>query len=172
VRTWDDNKSAINQLWPQCQWTDEERRLWSDDLARLDQVVLYDAIRNVKRTHDTLYPQLKWMLDSYRDLFSSKRRAMNQRTPGESHKAVHVDSEQSKRLAAEFVATIESATADDFDMIEGLVLDKVEHLKIDMLPAYRVLMYARKRLLGQDAMFGRVGTDGEVQHVSAIGERK
>ena len=45
-------------------------------------------------------------------------------------------------------------------------------LKIDMLPAYRVLMYARKLLQGQDAMFGRVGADGDVQHVSAIGERK
>ncbi len=168
MRTWDDNKSAINQLWPQCQWTDEERRLWSDDLARLDQVVLYDAIRNVKRTHDTLYPQLKWMLESYRELFSAKSRAANVRTPGERHKAVHVDSQQSQRLAREFVATIDGATANDFDMILGLVLDKVEQLKIDMQPAYQVLMYARKRLLGQDPMFSRVLPSGDVQPISVI----
>jgi hypothetical protein len=56
-------------------------------------------------------------------------------------------------------------------MIEGLVLDKVQGLKIDMLPAYRVLMYARKRLLGQDAQFGRVTSSGDIQPISAIGGR-
>jgi hypothetical protein len=67
-RTWEQNRTAINQLWPQCQWTDEERRLWSDDLASVDQDVLYDAARNVKRNNDTLYPQLKWFRDEYRSL--------------------------------------------------------------------------------------------------------
>ena len=171
MRTWEDNRTAINQLWPQCQWTEEERNLLREDLAGLDQDTLYDALRNVKRTRDTLYPQLKWMLDSYRELFSAKRQAMNLRSPAERHKAVHVDSEESNRLAKEFVATIDCATAADFGMIEGLVLDKVEGLKIDMLPAYRVLMYARKRLLGQEAQFGRVTSTGDIQPISAIGGR-
>lgn len=172
MRTWDDNRTAINQLWPQCQWTDEERRLLSEDLSGLDQDTLYDALRNVKRTRDTLYPQLKWMLDSYRELFSAKRKAMNSRTPAERHKAVYVDSAESSRLASEFVATIDIASATDFGMIENLVLDKVEHLKIDMLPAHQVLMYARKRLLGQEALFGRVSASGEVTTISPIGGRR
>ena len=75
MRTWEENRSAINQLWPQCQWTDEERRLWKDDLSSLDQAVLYDAVRNVKRTKETLYPQLKWVLEEHRDLMRARKRA-------------------------------------------------------------------------------------------------
>jgi hypothetical protein len=68
MRTWEENKTAINQLWPMAQFTEEERRLWHDDLSGLDQAVLYDAIRNVKRNNESLYPQLKWLRDEYRHL--------------------------------------------------------------------------------------------------------
>ncbi len=166
MRTWDQNKLAMNQLWPQCQWSDEERRLLNDDLGGLDQDTLYDALRNVKRTRDTLYPQLPWILQAYRELHSAKKQAASSRKPMERHKAVHVDADESKRLASEFVSMIDDATPSDFGMIEGLVLDKVEGLKIDMLPAHKVLMYARKRLLGQEAMFGRITSDGEVDPIA------
>jgi hypothetical protein len=156
----------MNQLWPQCQWSDEERRLLNDDLGGLDQDTLYDALRNVKRTRDTLYPQLPWILQAYRELHSAKKQAASSRKPMERHKAVHVDADESKRLASEFVSMIDDATPSDFGMIEGLVLDKVEGLKIDMLPAHKVLMYARKRLLGQEAMFGRITNDGHVEPIA------
>jgi hypothetical protein len=163
MRTWDQNKVAMNQLWPQCQWSDEERRLLTDDLGGLDQDTLYDALRNVKRSRDTLYPQIKWILDAYRELTSARKHASSSRKDFEVHKSVPVDADESRRLASEFVGMIEGASPSDFGMIEGLVLDKVQQLKIDMLPARRVLMYARKRLLGQDAVFGRVSADGDVE---------
>lgn len=165
MRTWDDNRAAINQLWPQCKWTDEERRLLHDDLSGLDQDVLYDALRNVKRSRDSLYPQLPWMLQSYRDLFSAKRSALKSvPTTSEPRLRCEVDDAEDKRLAEEFVSVIDTSGPSDFKSIEAMVLDKLP--KMLNATAYRVLMYASKRLLGQEALFGRVDKAGDVHPVS------
>lgn len=164
MRTWDDNRVAINQLWPQCQWSEEERRLLKDDLSGLDQDVLYDALRNVKRSRDSLYPQLPWMLQAYRELFSAKRSALNA-TPAQSEPRllVNVSDAEDKRLAEEFVAYIDSAQPSEFESVETMVLDNLP--KMLNATAYRVLMYARKRLLGQEALFGKVSSDGNVSPI-------
>jgi hypothetical protein len=164
MRTWDQNKAAMNQLWPQCQWSDEERRLLNDDLGGLDQDTLYDALRNVKRTRDTLYPQLPWILQAYRELNAAKRSALKS-TPGKVEPKLRLDisEDEDKRLATEFVALVESSQPSDFEMVETMVLDKLP--KMHSATAFKVLMYARKRLLGQDAIFGRIGGDGEVNPI-------
>ena len=164
MRTWEDNKTAINQLWPMAQFTDEEKRLWREDLSNLDQDVLYDAIRNVKRGHDTLYPQLKWMLEGYRELFSLKRRALRQ--TGEKHKKLdlNISADEDKKLASDFIAAIDAASPDEYESIENMVLDKLP--RMHAATALRVLMYAKKRLLGQEALFGRVNTDGDISPLS------
>lgn len=164
MRTWEENKSAINQLWPQCQWTEEERRLWSGDLGNLDQDVLYDAIRNVKRCHDTLYPQLKWMLDGYRELFSLKRRVLSRPKGQEEKLDLKISADEDRRLAADFIAVIDESSPDDFQNIETMVLDRLP--KMYAATAHRLLMYARKRLLGQEALFGRVNSNGDVTPIS------
>lgn len=164
MRTWEDNRSAINQLWPQCQWSEEERRLLKDDLSGLDQDVLYDALRNVKRSRDSLYPQLPWMLQAYRELFASKRAALKAQ-PGKAEPRLTADvsDAEDKRLAEEFVTYIDSAQPSEFDAVETMVLDSLP--KMLNATAYRVLMYARKRLLGQEAVFGKVAADGNVQPI-------
>lgn len=160
MRTWEDNKTAINQLWPMVQFTEEEKRLWREDLGSLDQDVLYDAIRNVKRGRDTLYPQLKWMLDGYRELFSLRRRALRQ--TGDKHEKLdlNISAEEDKRLATDFIAVIDGASPDQYESIENMVLDKLP--RMNAATALRVLMYAKKRLLGQEALFGRVNADGDI----------
>lgn len=164
MRTWEDNRSAINQLWPQCQWSEEERRLLKDDLSGLDQDVLYDALRNVKRSRDSLYPQLPWMLQAYRELFASKRAALKaQPSKAEPRLTVDVSDAEDKRLAEEFVNVIDASQPSDFEIVEGMVLNKLP--KMLNATAYRVLMYARKRLLGQEAVFGKVAADGNVQPI-------
>lgn len=164
MRTWEDNRSAINQLWPQCQWSEEERRLLKDDLSGLDQDVLYDALRNVKRSRDSLYPQLPWMLQAYRELFASKRAALKAQPSKAEHRLkVDVKDDEDKRLAAEFVTYIDSAQPSEFDAVETMVLGSLP--KMLNATAYRVLMYARKRLLGQEAMFGKVNSEGDVQPI-------
>jgi hypothetical protein len=160
VRTWEQNKTTINQLWPTCSFTDEEKRLWGDDLGSLDQDVLYDAIRNVKRTRDTQWPQLKWMLDAYRELSHAKRQAKTHAKAPEPRVGVKVDEDENSRLADDFIAYIDSAAPSDFQDIHDRVLDKLP--KMHSLTALRVIIYAKKRLLGEEPKFGRVNDNGDV----------
>lgn len=168
MRTWDENKTAINQLWPQCQWTDEERRLWKDDLSGLDQDVLYGALRNVKRSRDTLYPQLKWILDEYRDLSWSRKRASRQTTKPEPKLDISgINDEEDKRLSQDFVALIDMSERSQFEDIEERVLDKLPQMHSKS--AGRVLTYARERLLGEAVRFGRVLPSGDVRPINIGG---
>lgn len=164
MRTWDENRATINQLWPQCQWTEEERRLLSDDLASLDQDVLYDALRNVKRNHDTLYPQLKWMLESYRELVAAKKHASRPAAPKGEKLDLKINEEEDRRLRDEFIVAIDGASPADFEHIEAMVLDKLS--KMSSASALRVLNYARARLLGQEQTFSRVTRSGDLAPIS------
>ena len=160
MRTWEQNKTTINQLWPTCSFTDEEKRLWSDDLGSLDQDVLHDAIRNVKRSRDTQWPQLKWMLDAYRELSHAKRQAKTHSKAPEPRVGVKVDDDENSRLADDFIAYIDSASPSDFQDIHDRVLDKL--VKMHSRTAVRVINYAKKRLLGEEPRFGRVDDNGDV----------
>ena len=160
MRTWEQNKTSINQLWPTCSFTDEEKRLWGDDLGSLDQDVLYDAIRNVKRSRDTQWPQLKWMLDAYRELSHAKRQAKTHAKPPEPRVGVNVNEDENSRLADDFIAYIDSAAPADFQDIHDRVLGKL--LKMHSRTALRVIAYAKKRLLGEGPKFGRVDDNGDI----------
>lgn len=167
MRTWDENKTAINQLWPQCQWTEEERRLWQGDLCGLDQAVLYDALRNVKRSHDTLYPQLKWILDEHRELSWAKRRSATKKTQSEPKLDLHIDDAEDRRLHEDLVAVIDMSEPSDFEQVQQRVLDNLPKMKGST--ALRALMYARLRLLGQSQRFGKVDETGDVQLINVGG---
>ena len=148
MRTWEDNRSAINQLWPQCQWTDEERRLWKDDLSSLDQGVLYDAVRNVKRTKETLYPQLKWVLEEHRDLMRARKRVLAK--PASQDVKIDLSGirdEEDGKLHDDFIQFVDMSSPADFADVESRVLDSLP--KMHSLTAIRVLKYARMRLLGE-----------------------
>lgn len=148
MRTWEENRSAINQLWPQCQWTDEERRLWNDDLCGLDQAVLYDAVRNVKRTKETLYPQLKWVIEEHRDLVRARKRSASK--PVSQHVKLDlsgIKDEEDKKLHDDFLQFIDMSSPSDFTDVETRVLDSLP--KMHSVTAIRVLKYARMRLLAE-----------------------
>lgn len=147
MRTWEDNKTAINQLWPQCQWTDEERCLWKDDLSGLDQAVLYDAVRNVKRTKDTLYPQLKWVLEEHRELMRARKRTASKPVDQGVKLKLDVNDDEDKQLHKDFLALIDVSSPSDFVAVETRVLDNLS--KMNSATAQSVLKYARKRLLGE-----------------------
>ena len=176
MRTWDENRTTINQLWPQCQWTDEERRLWKDDLSGLDQDVLYGALRNVKRSRDTLYPQLKWILDECRDLSWSRKRAARQTTTPEPKLDLSgISDDEDRRLAQDFVALIDMSEPSHFEDIEKRVLDKCcgekkgDPPQMHARSAIRVLTYARERLLGEAVRFGKVLSSGDVKPITIGG---
>lgn len=167
MKTWDENRASINQLWPTFVFTDAEKQLWHDDLGGLDQDLLYAAIRNVKRTRDTQWPQLKWMLDAYRELAHLKRQAKTHWVKADPNQVkalprfgTDVNEDENSRLADDFIAYIESAAPSDFEDINERVLDKLP--KMHSRTAMRVINYAKKRLLGEDTRFGRVDENGDV----------
>ena len=167
MRTWDENKAAIHQLWPGNTFTDEEAKLWREDLSGLDQDTLYDAIRNTKRNHDTGWVHLKWIVDEYRDLLRAKRRVKHV-SHREEKLNLKISNEEDRRLCDQFVALIDVSQPGDFDSIQTKVLDSCE--KLHAASAIRVLGYARKRLLGQEQTFGRVTRSGDITPIN-IGPR-
>lgn len=147
MRTWDQNRVAINQLWPHCKWTDEERVLWHDDLHRLDQVVLYDAIKNVKRNNESMYPQLKWVREEYRQLhrlktFSEKKRLATT----EPREIVNIDKASDAAMREELMAVVEMTTPAEFQGTVDLIADKAARLQIEMATAFRLVSYLLRRL--------------------------
>ena len=167
MSTWDDSKSLINGLWPQHEFTREEGELFRADLASLDQDMLADAIRNTKRNHDTAWIHLKWLLDEYRQLKQSKARAVSKIDRGEKLN-LHIDADESHKLAEQFMALIDISTREDFDSIETKLLDEMPRMASKT--AVRVLIYARARLLGERPQFGTVTSRGDVKPFNEIPE--
>jgi hypothetical protein len=166
VRTWEENKTAINQLWPSHEWSDEEAKLVREDLSPLDQPTLYDAIRNAKRKHDTPFVHLKWLLDEYRELSSSKRHALKASKPKDPKLEISIDDELDRKLSADFVAWIDDCDPEHFGEVETRVLDKLPQMH--SLSALKVLSYARSRLLGQETQFGRVTKSGDIEPIQVL----
>jgi hypothetical protein len=146
VRTWSDNKTAINQLWPMAQFTEEERRLWHDDMSGLNQGVLYDAIRNVKRNNESLYPQLKWIRDEYRSLHRLSQFAERKTATGEPREIVKIDADANRRYRDDLRIVIDDASPSQFQDIVDMIADKAGEKKIEMATAYGLVRYAIERL--------------------------
>jgi hypothetical protein len=147
VRTWDDNKTAINQLWPRVEFTDEERRLWHDDMSALDQVVLYDAIRNVKRNNDTLYPQLKWFRDEYRTLHRMRQLSDKRANPnGEPRKVVRIDKRANEKMADDLRSYIDERSPSEWREAVDFIADKAAAEKLELATAFRLCRYLNERL--------------------------
>lgn len=145
MRTWEQNRQAINELWPLMEFTGEERKLWTDDLSSLNQDLLYDALRNVKRDHDTNYPQLKWVRDEYRELFRASKVAAQKPVKAEPRQIVDIPDEQNERYREELKAVIEMAVPSDFEKIEALIIDKCGENKITAATAFRLCKYLADR---------------------------
>ena len=148
MRTWDENKSAINQLWPRAEFTDEERRLWHDDLSTLDQVVLYDAIRNVKRNNDPLYPQLKWFREEYRHLERLRRFHDARKVKGsdEQRDVTSIDKAADEKMAADIRSVIETLVPSQWQEGVDLIAQKAHDKQIELATGYRLGRYLNERL--------------------------
>jgi hypothetical protein len=168
VRTWDSNRETINDLWPVVEFRAEERKLWHDDLSSLDQDLLYDALRNVKRQRESPWPQLAWVLSAYREL-DAARRAITKRTKIETGPKLKLDitDEEDARLADEFTFVIDKATPTEFENIRHMILEKLDRLK--SLTASRLIQYARRRLLGQEPVSGRIDRAGVLAPLASSG---
>jgi hypothetical protein len=160
MKTWEDNRSTLNQLWPTWKVTGEERALWNDDLSGLDQTVLYDAIRNAKRTHDAPWPQLKWVLDCYRDLDSARKQLTRSYVKAEPKLKIEVDDAKDQRYVKEFRAYIEVASPSDFAQIKTMILDKLPEMHARS--CYLLLRYATARFFPDRVGMCRVTREGDL----------
>ena len=137
-RTWQQNSDAINGLWPQCQWTDEEIDLWRSDLSGLDQDALFEAIREVKRSKESLYPQLAWVHAAYREIMAARRatRRAAERGPGAGAPAystprMRPDPARERRARAELESLLEKTESAGLEAIRrraGELIDAVDAL--------------------------------------------
>ena len=146
MRTWEQNRRAINELWPLMVFKNEEIALWHHDLGGLDQESLYDAIRNVKRNNDTNYPQLKWIRDEYRVLHRLKNFAATKAKSSEPRNPVRIDSASELKMRDDLRTVADMATVDDFQSTVALIADKAAGLQIELATAYRLVRYLTERL--------------------------
>lgn len=146
MRTWDDNRCAINELWPLLQFTGEEKRLWTDDLSGLDQDLLYDAIRNVKRNNESNYPQIKWVREEYRSLDRVRKLAARKPVSDEPRQVVCIDADVNARMREELRIVVEQATMQDYDDVVSLIADKACELKVEMQTAMGLVKFLQDRL--------------------------
>jgi len=160
-RTWEENKLAINELWPAYVYTNEERKLWEEDLRDLDQAMLYDAIRNAKRSHETPFPQIKWLTDAYRELSRLRKGATHFKDPQHPKLKITVKEEENRKLVDDFLAVIDDAVPSDWPEIEKSILAK--DMKMHAPSMTKCLNYARERLLNQRKQFGKVDGQGDIQ---------
>jgi hypothetical protein len=161
-RTWDENRQSINQLWPIAQFTEEEKRLWNDDLSGLDQDTLYDAIRNAKRGHDAVYPQLKWILDEYRSLSALRRAALRMNKPREEKTLWNIDDKRDRETRNELMEWVDRAQPNEYRAIYDAVFEMETFKNLHSVTATRIIAYAKERLLGIKPQFGKVNDDGSV----------
>lgn len=162
-RTWEENRTAINELWPVVQFTNEEKRLWTDDLSGLDQETLYDAIRDAKRQHDSVYPQLKWILDAYRELTNLRRAALRLSSGHREKKTKwNIDDKRDREMRNEMMEWVDRANPNEYDAIRDAVFSDEFFPKLHSITAIRILAYAKKRLLGIEPKFGKVNASGDV----------
>ena len=164
MRTWEDNKTAIHELWPQHEFTGEEAKLWREDLAHLDQHMLYDAIRNVKRKRDTYWVQLPWITGEYRELRQARSRGSKKIHRGEKLN-LQIDRDKEKKLDEQLKALIDISTPSDYQEIYKKIT--VEYLDyLHGKTALKLIAYAKKRFCLQDYPgFGQVNGDGDIDPI-------
>ena len=72
TRTISDNIQMVTELWPHFEFTPAVRGLWTQSLKDLRQDVLEEAIRLTRRAYSSREPEIKWVDERYRTLYSER----------------------------------------------------------------------------------------------------
>lgn len=142
-RSWDDNRETINDLWPLLELRPAEKELWHDDLSALDQETLYEALREVKRSKESPWPQLAWIHEAYRQLRSAQRsaeRIAERMQPAFSGERLVIDVEESERLNAYYRGAFE--TVQKLEELDALAFEL--NASVDKLEARTAIRLFRE----------------------------
>lgn len=145
MRTWDENRDVINQFWP-TEWNPEETKLMREDLSPLNQDVLYDAIRNVKRKHDTPFVHLKWITDEYRQLDRVRRLQSRSSLRQEPREIVEIDEAQDLAAREQLREWIDTLTPSQWSEGVAVISDKAANKEICLATGFRLGRYLNERL--------------------------
>jgi hypothetical protein len=155
-RTWEQNRDAINGLWPMAVWTPEEADLWRADLHGLEQGALFDAIRAVKRSRESLYPQLAWVHAAYREIMAARRAARRaaERGPGAGAPAystprMQLDPARERRARAELESLLEKTEPAALGAVRSRAGELID--AVDALWAARFLARVAAKAAGDRA---------------------
>ena len=131
TRTWDENRETINDLWPLIELREEERKLWHDDLSPLDQDALFEAIREVKRSRDSIYPQLSWIHAAYRELRAKARasRPPLAGPPAFSGDRLDIDPDVDRRVRRELEALVHATPVEDLADAEAAIWSNLHRVQ-------------------------------------------
>jgi hypothetical protein len=137
-RTWEQNRDTINGLWPMAVWTPEEADLWRADLSGLDHDVLFDALREVKRSRESIYPQLAWVHAAYREVMAARRatrraaeRGAGAGAPAYSTPRMRPDPARERRARVELETLLEQTEPAGLEAVRrraGELIDAVDAL--------------------------------------------
>lgn len=155
-RTWEQNRDTINGLWPMAVWTPEEADLWRADLHGLDHDVLFDALREVKRSRESIYPQLAWVHAAYREIMAARRAARRaaERGPGAGAPAystprMQLDPARERRARAELESLLEQTEPAGLGAVRRRAGELID--AVDALWAARFLAQVAAKAAGERA---------------------
>jgi hypothetical protein len=178
MRTIEENSKAIGGLWPEWKPTDEQRSLWRDTLTPLDQDAVFEAVRRAKASSNWREPVLKGVVEAYAEVRRERAEAAKAAKPAAAPEPVpdrksfeQPEAAVERRLIEDFTGVIEAARPGEFKEIEGRVLDRLGR-GLSSVAAYRLLVAARRRLLGQGGPgLSSVALDGTLRPLQPLGGR-
>lgn len=131
TRTWDENRELINGLWPMAQFTAEEADLWRSDLHAVDQDALFEAIRQVKRSRDSVYPQLAWVHEAYREIRAKARAARPPVAgpPAFAGNRLSIDPVRERELRRELEHAVDRAKGAELDAVCDRITAEIDNLE-------------------------------------------
>ena len=169
-RTWHENAKAINQLWQTFQPAEELRKLFRETFERLDQDVLYEAIKAARIEDDKPWPTIRLINTCYSaQVAKRKRQVPRQAINTETRTTFAVpDTEEERKLVTDLEYVIDSSTDEQFHGIEKIVLDRLVQERLASVSAFRLLQRLRVKVFGEGPGLSVVGRDGDLEPLSVF----
>jgi len=165
MRTYEDNVEVINQLWQSFSPTQELRQLFRERLHKLDQGVLYEAIKQAKVDNEGPWPAIKWFTTAYAECNRKRRWTLEEKRASQTgvrNVIPQPDTDAEKKLVRDFYAAIEGCDDQGFRDLDALILKKYDEHLLSSVSAFRLCRQLRLHVLGDSAGLSKVTSSGDI----------
>lgn len=170
MRTYEDNVATINELWQAFEPTHELRQLFSEQLGKLDQNILYRAIKRAKVDNEGPWPAIKWFTAAYVDIQRKIRESVIKPTEAHYSRTANtlprVDGDAEAKLVADFRLAIQDCDDQGFTALHDMIVDKAGRCEIGMANGMRLCNELREHVFGPSVGLSRVDGVGDLQSLS------